>query len=409
MKAVALFDPINSGEGLKTAAKKLGFQVVGVFTRPVELFEQQFHLTRKQMFHDCDHVVVAETLTDILSQLKPFPIVAAIAGLDSGVELADETAHALKLFGNTLEHSKARRDKGEMRKLLQAKRLSCPAFATCTTEKTVTEFAKTHPWPLVIKTPRGAATSQVFVCEKLPQLLDSFRDITQTNDFFGGKTTVAVVEEYIGGHEYIVDTFSDGKTVHVTDVWLYEKIELGGFQNIYYNVFGLPVNDPECRHVVEHAKQVVQAFGLMRGPAHLEIKDDPKRGPTLVEINARLAGARIPEFTGKYSNFDVVKATVEVFVHGTAKVPKEITYTKHFAMACCPLLEGGKVKSISGIDKIEKLPSYEMHQLNIKPGDVLETTKTSTTIALFVYLAHEDRAKLLEDLAEAHRLFQVSF
>src|SRR5256885_8723159 len=51
----------------------------------------------------------------------------------------------------------SRRDKGEMRKLLQAKGLSCPAFAACTTEKKVAEFAQTHPWPLVIKTPRGAA------------------------------------------------------------------------------------------------------------------------------------------------------------------------------------------------------------------------------------------------------------
>ncbi|MFI5333939.1 MAG: ATP-grasp domain-containing protein [Chlamydiales bacterium] len=410
--AIALFDPISSAAFLKPAAKELGFKVVGVFTKPIDLFCEIFHTSKEALFSNCDEVIVAESLEEILRQLKlsKFAIKAAVAGIDSGVTLTDQVCNALGLWSNPIVLSNARSDKGAMRKRLKEKGLSCPDFQLCTSEKEALAFAEYHSFPLVIKTPQGAATSQVYVCHDMRELTKNFHDIMDRKDFYGRIAKHAVIEEYIFGEEYVVNTFSDGKDVHITDVWVYEKIDTKTFKNIYYNIILLfPIQIPSLQPLLHEATKIVEAFGIERGSAHLEIKDDPRRGPTLIEINPRLAGARMPFLLKEHSNFDPYKKTIEVFRYGQAEMPKPIAMKKHCAIACCPIHESGNVEKISGIDAIEKLSSYEAHVLNIKPEDHLTATTDLTSTPLLVFLAHEERVKLLQDLEKVHKLFSVSF
>lgn len=410
MDAIALFDPISSAAFLKDAAKELGFKVVGVFTKPTTLLTATFHTTEESLFSGCDEVIISEQREEIVTKLREckFTIRAAIAGVDSAVELVDEISHDLKLFGNSLAESKARRDKGEMRKLLKQNGFSCPDFELCKTKEKVLTFVEKHSLPLVIKTPKGAATSQVYICEDSERLIEKFHDILHRRDFYGKEAIYAVLEEYISGKEYVANTFSDGEDVHVTDLWVYDKIDTDTFKNIYYNCISLPLSDPAMQPIILEATRLVKAFGIIRGAAHLEIKDDPRRGATLVEINPRLAGARMPFLLKEHSNFDPYKKTIEVFVHGKTRVPKPILMKKHCAIAFCPVLESGEVRSVSGIEEIEKLDSYEAYVLNVKVGERLAATTDLTTTPLFVFLAHADRARLLKDLERAHSLFSVT-
>ena len=411
MNAVALFDPISSATFLKPAAKELGFKVVAVFTKPTSVFVQSFHTTEEALFSDCDEVIVAEEKDEILHALKRsrFTIKAAIAELDSGVELADQISHDLGLWGNSVALSSARRDKGAMRQQLKSAGLSCPNFQLCKSEEEALAFSAKHPFPLVIKTPKGAVTSQVYVCDSTEDLKDKFHDIMDNKDFFSGYAKYAVLEEYISGKEYAVNTFSDGEHVHVTDIWAYDKIDSPCFKNIYFNVIALPLEDPALKPLIEQGVKIVRAFDIERGPTHLEIKDDPRRGPTLIEINARLAGARMPLFLKEHSNFDPYKKTIEVFVNGKTEVPNPIIVKEHCAVALCILLQGGKIDKICGIDAIKKLASYEDHTLNIKPGDMLIPSGELTASPLYVFLAHKTRSQLLQDVEKAHSLFSVTF
>lgn len=411
MDAVALFDPVSSAVFLKPAAKELGFKVVGVFTKPIALFCETFHTTQQALFSGCDELVVAESKEEILEKLKrsKFFIRGVIAGIDSGTGLADEISHELHLWSNPLELSNARRDKGAMRELLKRKGLSCPDFRLCHSKKELLAFAEKHTFPLVIKTPKGAATSQVYVCNHLEELVKNFHAIMEEKDFYGRHAEYAVVEEYICGKEYVVNTFSSNGNVYATDLWVYEKIDTDSFKNVYYNIISLPVEDPASKPLANHAIQLVKAFGIERGAAHLEIKDDPKKGPILIEINPRLAGARMSFLLKEHSNFDPYKKSIEVFVKGKTEMPSVITLKKHCAIALCPLLEGGKVEKIMGIELVEKLDSYESHLLNIKPGDTVTPTSNLTGMPFIVFLAHSNRAELLRDLEQVHALFSVSF
>lgn len=411
MDAIALFDPISSAAFLKQSVKDFGLHVIGVFTRPIPVFKEHYHTTEDALFLHCDEVIVAETKEEIIQQLQrsKFTIKAAVAGIDSGVGLADQVAHELGLWSNPLELSNARRDKGEMRQILQKHGFSCPAFTLCKTDEDVINFAQNHPFPLVIKTPKGAATSQVYICEDVDSLRKSFQDILHHDNFFGERAKYAVLEEYIGGKEYVVNTFSDGKNVYATDVWYYDKINTEEFKNIYYNVIFQSLTSPSFQPLCKYAVAVVRAFGIQRGPAHLEIKDDPRRGPTLIEINSRLAGARMPLFLKDHSNFDPYRKTIEVFVQGKTEIPHPIVVNKHCAVALCPVLQGGKVENIAGIEAITKLDSYESHILTIQPGDKLVSTTDMTTTPLLVFLANADQNQLMKDIQNTHQLFHVTF
>lgn len=411
MNAVVLLDPAGSGEGLKKSAKELGLAVLAVFTEPLEFYQKEFFLSEELLLKNCDEVLFSKDRETIFKWLQKshFPIRAVIAGLDSGTELADQIAHHLNLPCNPIESSAARRNKGEMRRLLKRKGLPYPDFALCSSEQEAIDFAESHSFPLVMKPPQGAGTNLVYVCEDLSSLKEAFHKIYGHLDFFREPIAQVVLEEYLFGKEYIVDAFSDGKKVHITDLWLYEKIHSESFKNIYWSAISFPLSDPAFSQLKQKAQNLIQAFDIKKGPAHLEMKDDPKRGFVLIEIAARLPGAGIPEFLKNFSNFDPYRTTIEVFMYGKTAIPEPIVCTKHFAIALCPSLRGGKIKELHGLESIRKLKSYFNLRLRVQKGEVISQTTYLTTTPLVVFLAHENRGQLIKDLEEAHALFQIEF
>jgi biotin carboxylase len=387
----------------------MGYCVIGVFTQSKESYEQLFRAEHEKAFIDCDEVILSDQAEVVLKKLKtlPYAIQGVMAGSEAGVEMADEIAHALGKWGNRYELSKARRHKGEMRRAIKESGLACPDFAICQTEKEVANFANSHRFPLIIKTPKGAMTSQVHECEDLKSLIQFFHEIYKQKDIYGTQADCAVVEEYIGGKEYIIDTFSDGKKVHVTDMWVYDFINAPHFKNIYYNAISLPLDDPKMKSLMEYGIKTAQVVGIERGPAHIEIKDDPIKGPMLIEVGARLIGSQISEFLRKYSNFNPYTASIEVFTRGRVAVPSPIVSSRHCAVALCPLLKGGKVKEIHGVSEIERLSSYESHWLKVKKGEVVEPSTHGGSIPIVVYLSHSNRAQLLKDVDLVHKLFSI--
>jgi biotin carboxylase len=412
MDAVVLFDPVNSGETLKAYARKKGYKVIGVFPNSEAIYKTSYHRTPEALAEGCDEIIMDDHLSSILQKLKnsPFQIKACIPGNENGVELAEQAASALGLYANPMPLSEARRNKGIMRQVLKKGGLSCPDFFVCSSEEEIKQFAAKHPFPLVIKTPKGAATHHVFVCKDLQECLEGFKEIVQEKNFFGLPTHSAVLETYIGGREYVVNTFSDGKEVHFSDVWYYEKIRSATHENIYYNTISLPPTDAQAKRVIDYGLKVVSLFQISRGAAHMEIKDDPHLGPTLIEIGARLSGSSLPMLIQKYSNFDPFSATIDVFTQGTTSPNLyPIVLNKHLAAVHCPTLKGGKIKKVLGLEQIQKLPSYDSHQLYVQLGDVIAPSSDLGSIPCMVLLGNRDRAQLLKDVEATHTLFSLEF
>ncbi len=409
-EALALFEPLSAGIRLKQAAQTLGFHVIGIYAHAKKTYEE-CGLKEEDYSKHCDTVIFEEDFEKILKKLKafPHPIKGCIAASELGVEFTEKAASCLGLISNPKDPMNARRDKGQMRKLLMKGGLCCPEFSICSSIQEVKQFALNHSFPLVIKTPKGAASDLVFICRTLEHLLARFEEIIRSKNIFGSHTDQAIVEEYVGGKEYIINTFSDGNQVFVTDVWIYDKIQVGELTALYYNTLFVPLEEASIQPLIAYAKKVTSLFKIEKGPAHLEVKDDPQKGPTLIEIGARLSGGSIPYLIRKYSNFDPFFSNIEIFTKGKAKLEQPISHKKHLAIVHCPVAEGGKTVRVHGIQEIRELPSYDSHKLSFEEGEIIPASSSLVTIPFHVLLAHENRDPILKDVDKVHELFSIEF
>ncbi len=127
----------------------------------------------------------------------------------------------------------------------------------------------------------------------------------------------------------------------------------------------------------------------------------------MIEIASRLAGVMIPKILQQHTNFDAYAATVDVFLKGATSVPVPIVYTKYPAIVFCPVLRGGRVLSIEGLEEIQKLPSYERHVSHVRVGDIVTSSSNLFGLPAKVLLANEDYKQLLQDVDAVHRLFVI--
>jgi tRNA A64-2'-O-ribosylphosphate transferase len=192
--------------------------------------------------------------------------------------------------------------------------------------------------PVVVKTPQGFSTTDVFVCHTDGEVENAVRTIcgcdssdedgVRNNDIHrnrlgpdGRRVKEALIEEYIDGTEFAVnlmalpstwihsDTVNNDATpddkrdgIHalqlvVTDVWKYEKNEKARYGSAdICNPY-----DPALNVITKFAIDVASAVGIECGAAHVELKatliDGIYMNPCLIEVGARLSGGRKASMT----------------------------------------------------------------------------------------------------------------
>ena len=127
------------------------------------------------------------------------------------------------------------------------------------------------------------------ICDTVEDAIDHYHKMLESPNDFGEIGADVLIQEYIGGTEYIVDTIScDGKHL-LTDIWVYAKVtaEDGTLAYDYTKL----VKDLEPGHseMIRYVYKVLDAVEMKWGPCHTEVKIDHK-GPVLIETNARLLG-----------------------------------------------------------------------------------------------------------------------
>jgi biotin carboxylase/drug/metabolite transporter (DMT)-like permease len=333
-------------------------------------------------------------------------VAAVIPGSEKGVEVADILAQHFSVPGNQPQTIVYRRNKAEMKKAAHQAGLRCAQYQECYSLSDAILFAQQKGFPVVLKTPSGAGTHHVFVCHSEAELQIHFHTILGEENIYGQRTSFALVEEYIGGTEYVVDLFGTGDGVVVTDLWRYEKIANEHGKNIYYNVVLEDLHSPKHQALKEYAIKLAVAVGIEIGPVHAEIKVDDG-GPIMIEIASRLPGCKIPYATIECSNFNIVEASVDVYLHGVRKLAAPIHFHKLANVAYVPTSKQGKVLGIAGLDAITSLSSYVHHGMDVAVGKHLRPSTDLTNIPLVSVFSHKQRSKLFDDVAKARTLFHI--
>ncbi len=407
-KAIILLNPLGAKCEFREYAREQGLTIVSVYSiTTTDLIERMGQNIDALTAMD-DYSIFSADLVKIIQDLKKMSLrfEALIPAHECGVEFAAELAKNMNLVHNLPEDMLTARNKHLMRERVALAGLTSPSFSKVSTESEIDEFLSKNPYKVVVKTPLGGGTSNVYVCETREEVIDGFDKIRQTKDLFGNFSPYAVLENYLDGTEMIVDGFVDNGYITIVGVWAYDKIDNQHAHNLYYNIWSKDINDPENNEIVDYTKKVVRAIGINYGMFHCELKWlDGK--PAMIEIGARLPGWGIPELYRSATNFDPWRCTLDVYRHGSLTMPLDLKTYKHKAMALCPVEVQGRIEEIRGIEAIVKLPSYDRHILKVKVGDWISPTSELYDIPVEICFAHEDQEQLKRDVEIAHEVFDV--
>lgn len=308
---VAVVDPYSSGALLAPAFKARGRECVAVQTH------REIPSIFRSSFVPDDFVTILEDPADpaeAAAALQRLGVGHVLAGSEPGVELADELAERLGLDGNGSALRRARRDKYLMIEAVRAGGLRVPdQFHSAELEELRGWVRDRGGRPVVVKPPRSVASDSVAVCRTDAELRRAYEVIAGRTNVLGLRNDTVVVQELLEGPEYVVDTVSHGGRHRVAAFWRYHRPRAGqGTPGVFYEAMELlPYRGERQEQLSAYVERALDALEIRFGPAHSEVIWPRNRGPTLVEVGARLSAGSNAVISGLCGGPSALDLTVE--------------------------------------------------------------------------------------------------
>ena len=228
------------------------------------------------------------------------PVIGVVCGSDAGLECSERLLDALAERSNG--RLNARRDKYEMHEALRCAGMPCAKQAVASEWREAAAFLEQLPRPLacVVKPRRGQASLRVGLARSSDEaalLFERVLELPATLDE-EADTSSALLQEYLQGEEWVVDSVSRDGEHKILALWRYDKGPANGAPFCYYGIEPVGLGSARAARVAAYALQVLEVLQWRWGPVHMEVmyveardQSGLERGPVLVEANAgRLNG-----------------------------------------------------------------------------------------------------------------------
>ncbi len=313
--SAAIVDAFSSGVLLAPELTRRGFRCIHIQSKN----NLDPYLTAQHQKEHFSHHMAAEGANpfDMLAMLKKKGVQIVIAGSESGVELADKLSESLDLPTNGSGLSAARRDKFKMINLLRQRGLMVAEHCKTADIHRARKWARARFEKrecVIVKPLRSAAADKVHLCSTVAEVNTAFRVVLGGRNLFGCTNMEVLLEQYLTGEEYVVNTVSHDGDHFVTDIWRKSVRRLHGTSLVNDYDELLPSQGPLQDALNTYVRRTLDALEIKYGPAHAELKMTPD-GPALIEIAARLVGARLPEICHKCTGTDPVSLVVDAYVN----------------------------------------------------------------------------------------------
>jgi len=419
-RVAVVVDPISTGRVLAEKLLGRGLEVAAVWTKAAKAVEGigDCDLDFLAEFDEpasgelvADAAAVAAKVRQLAAGLGA-PVAACLVGCESGVELCDALQLQLGLPSNGLAQSEARRDKWAMAEAVKAAGLRGIKQVVATTAEEASAFVRREGMSQWILKPRRSAGSQgVYKCTSEADTRRAFEAITSESTIFGEPNPDVLVQEFLVGKEYVVDTVSRQGEHKVVAFWEYDKITLHGSSFVYLDdhLFESADGRKEAA-LASYVAQVLTALGVKHGPCHAEVMwlagEDR---PCLVEVGARPHGAggnfpRLCDPVVGYNQLDVLLDSALGRDAAWAAVPPRpgplTGLGIQYKMIC---YEEG---TLAAVDEraLRALPSFAGIDWHRQIGERLQRTVDLVTSPAIVRLQHADREQVDRDRRALRRL-----
>lgn len=399
-RTAVVVDAYATGRFLTRAFAAQGLDVVHV-----QSSEQLIGSLMAPVLDECQHNMVCasdDAIDATVAELAGLRPVAVVAGAEFGVRLADILAERLGLPGNGTALSLARRDKFAMAQALRQAGVRCAGHRRVTEPREAVAWAEATGYPVVVKPLSSSGTDHVFICRTAAQTEAAVERVLASTDLFEQPNRAALVQAYLEGTEYVVDTVSSAGSRYVCGVWEYVKQTTDTGRRIYdRNILMNPDAHP-VPELIAYVDQVLDALGICYGPAHAEVIMSDA-GPTLVEIAARPNGGMDPTFHDRCLGANQADLTALAFIrperfrgrYGGRTYDKLAEAMVHHTSTA----HAGVVDAVDHavVRQIEDLPTVHSLVVKLAPGKRIRPTVDLPSSPLRIYLTGDDPARLLAD------------
>lgn len=388
-------DAYSSGNLIAPEFKRRGYKSLHI-TSIVDLPTNWASSFKPQDFSA--QFVFSDDYEALLAQLRPYQLACIIPGAESGVPIADQLSERLNLPGNGLQLSGARRSKYLMHETLHNNGIQTLHHCLTVDYEKAIAFAKQVGWPVVAKPMHSAGTDSVFLCSSAQELQAAFNYILHKVNVLGLLNEAVLLQEFIRGTEYIIDTVSaDGKH-YVTDFVKYHKKKANDRNFIYDCEELLPPQGPLQDQLEQYVFRILTALGVRVGAVHTEVIVT-ERGPVFVEMGARLNGGYAPILISECTGDNIVSRMIDGYL-----TPQYLCNhfghryrLKKYGLFVYLIAErDGIVKALPMLETVQSLESFFRCSI-VQPGQRVLRTVDLCTHAGQIELIHEDPDQLWRD------------
>lgn len=331
------------------------------------------------------------------------PIDATIVTYEGYVVPNAIIAAELQLPGMSEDAAIACTDKEVMRSrfALSPEKIS-PDFNVIDSRESLTHFANTHSFPLILKPANLAKSLLVTKNDSLDELVanyDKARQLAETTykKYAPNNTPKFIVEEFLEGSIHSVDAFVDihGEPHVLEQVVDYQTGHDIGFDDNFHYSRLLPsrLSSENIQAIRHTAKIGCQLLGMTSSPAHVEIILT-KSGPRIVEIGARNGGYR--ERMHRLANdINITNNALALALNQ----PLDITAKKNDHVGVFELFPRtpGVFTGISHQQELEQLPSLNYLSIKAKPGQFIGKAGDGYKMGAVVILHNSDQQQFMAD------------
>lgn len=314
--AVVVVDPFSTGAHLAAMVLQWGYKLILVFscqdnsgectrvmadgfmdgaggtnaTKPTELnttvavgtgsYMKPSLLIQHASFERNQVKALADTVAAVQAFGSSAPILAVLAGAETGVDLADRLSEAVGTRSNGSKTSYLRQSKHASAVAVRAQGLKVPGQCLAVCLEDVSNFwkriANDGGNSIIVKPDNSIEGDSVTICDSLEMALAAFQKIYgQFNMLSRVNEGVLCMEHIVCGTEYIVDTVSRRGESKIVAVWECDMTAAAPTMVYGMRLRDMATSRSKVGALNEVINKVLSALGVLHGPAHSKfIVDD---------------------------------------------------------------------------------------------------------------------------------------
>ncbi|WP_455717676.1 ATP-grasp domain-containing protein [Anaerosporobacter sp.] len=217
-------------------------------------------------------------------------------------------------YGLNEDAAQACRNKKNTKVVFEKNKIPCANYVLIKSLKEALQTLNRISFPLVVKPSNESGSKLVSICDNIQEMIDSLQQIYSTKQNCIGDTldTEVLVEEYIDGKEYSVETYTingASTVIAITSKETENCIEVSHTvpAKISYNVSN------EIKGIVISA---LKALNVRYGVTHTELKIS-SNGIKIIEVNGRVAGDNIYKLVDSVTGINLREVSLSIALDGS--------------------------------------------------------------------------------------------